>query len=627
MVERRLGVRTGRYRFGSCILDLQRRELLCKGKVVDLQLRSFDLLAHIVSHAPKALSKEELISAVWPTVHVTDGVLTSAITKIRRAIQDPDGAGRMLRTLHGIGYRFDAKVESADCSADEVRDVATGASVSIPEPLGSMDGAEDFEAEQLVRARRLALDGQAAAALYLLDHSRANLCFEDALLRVRLRRQRLLLADARLALSELLAEFDLSAHVETKAQLLLESAHLYDSESQIDAALHCCEKALELVGMCDNSPALLADVLAMRTRCHYLLGFFTEMSTTSDKLIELAQSTQSRGLSIEGHLSRGRALRRLGDLDAARQDTLKALALATVEGSVEEKADVYYELAYMYMTEWDYPLSIECARRACELTTDFGDLRRRDRARTRLVMGFVHLSELDTAAELLSRYESEASVAALGMAEYNFSFVRAFLLWRQGEAVQAIQMMQDLEARWIMVWPGLCRDLRLEYVDWSMALGDSEPSRQLLAQQDRGLTVYVLAKLRAGLALAEGNREVAKRELRNAWLINKCNSVGAWHIPVSLAFLQIEDRELSGYEALLVFVQKMPRSEPMLALLLYAHEIVFCSAVLDMHRWCSLVRPNCGLVYRHRWMLDEESVRAWLAGERQLTALYSLACF
>ena len=65
--------------------------------------KSFELLALLVDHRPRALSKEELLERVWPGVFVSDASLAKVVSKIRKAIGDDD-ASPVIRTVHGYGY-------------------------------------------------------------------------------------------------------------------------------------------------------------------------------------------------------------------------------------------------------------------------------------------------------------------------------------------------------------------------------------------------------------------------------------------------------------------------------------------------------------------------------------------
>ncbi|MCG3200643.1 MAG: hypothetical protein NFCOHLIN_00503 [Gammaproteobacteria bacterium] len=101
------------YRFLDCELDLSRRELRRGDRRETLQPKVFDLIAYLVTHRERALGKDELQQALWPGIIVTDGSLTQAVRKARRALGDDANAPQIIRTVHGRGYRFVAALREA----------------------------------------------------------------------------------------------------------------------------------------------------------------------------------------------------------------------------------------------------------------------------------------------------------------------------------------------------------------------------------------------------------------------------------------------------------------------------------------------------------------------------------
>ena len=104
-------------RFNQCLLDLEARTLACCGRDVHLAPKAFEVLKLLVENRPRALSKAELITRVWPEVFVADDSLAKVVSKLRTAIGDTDDAP-VVRTVHGFGYAFVAIVESGDASAE-----------------------------------------------------------------------------------------------------------------------------------------------------------------------------------------------------------------------------------------------------------------------------------------------------------------------------------------------------------------------------------------------------------------------------------------------------------------------------------------------------------------------------
>ncbi|WP_439579756.1 winged helix-turn-helix domain-containing tetratricopeptide repeat protein [Elioraea sp.] len=98
-----VGNETARYRFDTFTLDLARGIVLDReGGELTLRPKSFALLRHMVEHAGRVVTREELMEAVWPGVFVTDDNITQCIKEVRRAIGDE--AQQLLRTLPRRGY-------------------------------------------------------------------------------------------------------------------------------------------------------------------------------------------------------------------------------------------------------------------------------------------------------------------------------------------------------------------------------------------------------------------------------------------------------------------------------------------------------------------------------------------
>lgn len=98
------------YSFGSCEVDVDRRELRKSGTAVHVEPQVFDLLVHLVRHPGRVLTKDTLIQAVWNGRVISDATLTSRISAARRAIDDAAAPHGFIRTIPRCGYRFDGVV-------------------------------------------------------------------------------------------------------------------------------------------------------------------------------------------------------------------------------------------------------------------------------------------------------------------------------------------------------------------------------------------------------------------------------------------------------------------------------------------------------------------------------------
>jgi class 3 adenylate cyclase/predicted ATPase len=119
-----------RYVFGDYFLDAQRYELHRAGKPVPLRPKAFEVLAYLLTHRERIISKAELLEHLWPGQFIGDATLNSCIKEVRRAIGDRGAMPRLLRTIRGRGYRFVAPVMEANQPRPEDVQPATPAPAS-----------------------------------------------------------------------------------------------------------------------------------------------------------------------------------------------------------------------------------------------------------------------------------------------------------------------------------------------------------------------------------------------------------------------------------------------------------------------------------------------------------------
>jgi DNA-binding winged helix-turn-helix (wHTH) protein/tetratricopeptide (TPR) repeat protein len=141
--------------FADCELDRELYQLRRRGRVVKLEPKVFDVLAHLIEHRERVVTKSELLDALWPGEALSESVLPRAIAAARRAVGDTRAKARVIETVHGRGYRFVAKL----------REAATGAAPDAPEaPAGVFVGRARTLA-QLGRALEAALAGRGGLVL------------------------------------------------------------------------------------------------------------------------------------------------------------------------------------------------------------------------------------------------------------------------------------------------------------------------------------------------------------------------------------------------------------------------------------------------------------------------------
>jgi predicted ATPase/DNA-binding winged helix-turn-helix (wHTH) protein len=120
-------------------LDPDLYELRRHGQRVPLEPQAFDVLVFLVDHRDRVVSKEDLMDSIWGGRFVTEAAVTSRIKQVRRALGDDGETQRLIRTVHGRGYRFvgDVEVEEGPPVAGPAE---SSASSSGPLGSGRLDG-------------------------------------------------------------------------------------------------------------------------------------------------------------------------------------------------------------------------------------------------------------------------------------------------------------------------------------------------------------------------------------------------------------------------------------------------------------------------------------------------------
>lgn len=93
------------YHFDRFVLDESRRELRLGARALEMQPRTFDVLVYLLRHADRVVTKDELFSAVWPDVIVTESSIMRAISVIRALLRE-GGLPDAIQTFSRQGYRF-----------------------------------------------------------------------------------------------------------------------------------------------------------------------------------------------------------------------------------------------------------------------------------------------------------------------------------------------------------------------------------------------------------------------------------------------------------------------------------------------------------------------------------------
>jgi len=99
------------YEFGPFRLDPVKRKLMLEGTAVPLTSKRFDILLTLIRNSGRVVSKDELISEVWPDTVVEENNLTHNVSALRKVLGEKPGEHRFIVTVPGQGYQFVADLK------------------------------------------------------------------------------------------------------------------------------------------------------------------------------------------------------------------------------------------------------------------------------------------------------------------------------------------------------------------------------------------------------------------------------------------------------------------------------------------------------------------------------------
>lgn len=264
------------YEFGPFVVDATERQCFRDDRPIALPPKALGVLLTLVRRAGHLVTKRELLDALWPDVHVEEGVLAVHVSALRKVFGDDRERSQYIETVSGSGYRF---------TADVRRSEARSATFSFRWPLGVLPAHSDVS-ELIARGRA-----------HLLTSSRREIPKAVALFEAAIAR------DATYAP----AHAGLALAACAQAELRLEPVPIAFERAR-DAAL----RALAMDSGCADAQVALGAVL-----------FLNDWNWAG------AQRSLERALDVDSgntdaHLLYGRLLDALGDLDRGLAAKYKA---------------------------------------------------------------------------------------------------------------------------------------------------------------------------------------------------------------------------------------------------------------------------------------------------------------
>jgi len=190
------------YRFGPFRVDTREHTLTREGEVLPITPRVFDTLLAFLRQPGRLLTKEELLTQVWPDAAVEEANLTVNVSTLRKLLDEFNGAS-YIETVPRLGYRFVRPVaRESDAAATTVpaSDLSLRAHELFARANAIADEADRWEAARdlyeacvqdsprfapawarLARCHRVIAKYTAAAAMREHGRAAAVRAFEQAL--------------------------------------------------------------------------------------------------------------------------------------------------------------------------------------------------------------------------------------------------------------------------------------------------------------------------------------------------------------------------------------------------------------------------------------------------------------
>lgn len=105
-----MAVLDGDFKIGQWLITPALNQIGTNGNSARVEPKAMQVLVYLAEH-PGVVTKEQLISSVWPDVFVSDDVLPGCISALRKAFNDNARRPSVIETIHKSGYRLLLPVE------------------------------------------------------------------------------------------------------------------------------------------------------------------------------------------------------------------------------------------------------------------------------------------------------------------------------------------------------------------------------------------------------------------------------------------------------------------------------------------------------------------------------------
>lgn len=95
---------------GDLLIDLEQFSAFKNGEILDLNAKEIKLLIYFMKNKGKVFTKKQIYEEVWEDYYYGDNnTIMVYISRLRSKIEDEKDEPRYIKTIRGIGYRFEGK--------------------------------------------------------------------------------------------------------------------------------------------------------------------------------------------------------------------------------------------------------------------------------------------------------------------------------------------------------------------------------------------------------------------------------------------------------------------------------------------------------------------------------------
>ncbi len=98
------------FQFNQINIDTALYRLCLAGKPIPVEPQVFDLLVYLIENRGRVVTRGELLDKIWEDKIVTDAALGASLKEVRKVVQDSGTKQEVIKTVHGRGYQFIARV-------------------------------------------------------------------------------------------------------------------------------------------------------------------------------------------------------------------------------------------------------------------------------------------------------------------------------------------------------------------------------------------------------------------------------------------------------------------------------------------------------------------------------------